>query len=80
MVTSVSLASTPGRSARSTNHPTSSMKSNAGSPVAGGCNLNRDIPDLLESGGFTVTEMDTAYLPSTPKFAGFNYWGSARRI
>lgn len=48
--------------------------------IAGGCNLNRDIPELLESGGFAVTEMDTAYLPSTPKFAGFNYWGSARRI
>ncbi|MAT93613.1 MAG: SAM-dependent methyltransferase [Halioglobus sp.] len=45
--------------------------------VCGGCNLNRDIPQLLERGGFQVAHMDTSYLPGTPRFAGFNYWGSA---
>ncbi|MEZ5572396.1 MAG: class I SAM-dependent methyltransferase [Halioglobus sp.] len=45
--------------------------------IAGGCNLNRDIPELLGQGGFAVSEMKASYLPSTPKFAGFNYWGSA---
>ena len=46
--------------------------------IAGGCNLNRDIPGLLQSGGFAVTELQSSYLPGTPRIAGFNYWGSAR--
>lgn len=46
--------------------------------LLGGCNLNRDIPSLLQAGGFDVMDMETAYLPGTPRFAGFNYWGSAR--
>jgi len=46
--------------------------------IAGGCQLNRDIPSLLTEGGFKVTQMDSMYLPSTPKFAGFNYWGTAQ--
>jgi ubiquinone/menaquinone biosynthesis C-methylase UbiE len=46
--------------------------------VAGGCNLNRAIPQLLQQGGFAIAELHTSYLPSTPKFAGYNYWGSAR--
>ncbi len=48
--------------------------------LCGGCNLNRDIPDLLQQGGFSVTQMDTMYLPSTPRFAGFNYWGEAQAL
>jgi SAM-dependent methyltransferase len=47
--------------------------------IAGGCHLNRDIPDLLGEGGFDITEMETMYLPSTPRFAGFNYWGVAEQ-
>ena len=46
--------------------------------VAGGCNLNRAIPNLLADAGFTIDDLDTMYLPNTPKIAGFNYWGSAR--
>lgn len=45
--------------------------------VFGGCHLNRKIPALLEEGGFRVTQLDTMYLPGTPGFAGFNYWGQA---
>ena len=45
--------------------------------ICGGCNLNRDIPQLLDAGGFAVTGMEKAYLPGTPRIAGFNYWGSA---
>ena len=44
---------------------------------AGGCNLNRDIPDLLWRNGFHFTEVETMYLPGTPKWSGFNYWGVA---
>jgi SAM-dependent methyltransferase len=47
--------------------------------IAGGCHLNRDIPQLLAAGGFMVSDMETGYLPGTPKFAGYNFWGSARR-
>jgi hypothetical protein len=46
--------------------------------IAGGCNLNRDIPALLGEGGFAVDNLERMYLPKTPRFAGFNYWGSAR--
>ena len=45
--------------------------------LAGGCNLNRDIPALLQAGGFAVHDLQTMYLPSTPRIAGFNYWGTA---
>ena len=47
------------------------------SALAGGCNLNRDVPELLREGGFHVDCLDTMYLPSTPRVAGFNFWGSA---
>lgn len=46
--------------------------------IGGGCNLNRDIPRLLEAGGFGVTSLDESYLPGTPRIAGYNYWGSAQ--
>jgi ubiquinone/menaquinone biosynthesis C-methylase UbiE len=45
--------------------------------IAGGCHLNRNIPELLGAGGFHVNEMNTAYLPGTPRFAGYNFWGTA---
>ena len=47
------------------------------SKLVGGCHLNRDIPGLLAEGGFDVRKLETMYLPSTPRFAGFNYWGYA---
>ena len=43
----------------------------------GGCNLNRDIPSLLNDAGFLVDNLETMYLPKTPKWFGYNYWGSA---
>ena len=46
--------------------------------LGGGCNLNRDIPALIEAAGFGIDNLETMYLPSAPRFAGFNYWGSAR--
>ncbi len=45
--------------------------------IAGGCHLNRNIPELIQSAGFSIQSMDEMYLPSTPKFAGYNYWGVA---
>ena len=45
--------------------------------IAGGCHLNRDIPRLIKTAGFKIDNLEQMYLPSTPKFAGYNYWGSA---
>ena len=45
--------------------------------IAGGCHLNRNIPDLISSAGFEIENMEQMYLPSTPSIAGYNYWGSA---
>ncbi|TAK88020.1 MAG: class I SAM-dependent methyltransferase [Betaproteobacteria bacterium] len=43
----------------------------------GGCHLNRDIPALIEQGGFRIASMDTMYLPGW-RPATFNYWGVAQ--
>ena len=43
----------------------------------GGCNLNRDIPNLLKETGFSVDNLETMYLPKAPKWLGYNYWGTA---
>ena len=45
--------------------------------IAGGCNINRKIPSLIQDSGFDIIEMEEMYLPSTPKIAGYNYWGYA---
>ena len=45
---------------------------------AGGCHLNRPIPELLRESGFGIETMDTMYLPSTPKLFAYNYWGVAK--
>ena len=45
--------------------------------IAGGCNLNRPIPRCLEEAGFKVENLETLYLPNTPRIAAFNYWGQA---
>jgi ubiquinone/menaquinone biosynthesis C-methylase UbiE len=46
-------------------------------PIAGGCNLNRPIDRLINSSGFHIDHLETGYLPKTPRFAGYNYWGHA---
>ncbi|MAZ88869.1 MAG: SAM-dependent methyltransferase [Cellvibrionaceae bacterium] len=45
--------------------------------IGGGCHLNRDIPKLLTEGGFDIKQLDSMYVPSTPKVAGYTYWGYA---
>ena len=45
--------------------------------IAGGCNINRDIPTLIEEGGFNITDLEQMYVPSTPKILGYTYWGAA---
>lgn len=45
--------------------------------VAGGCHLDRDIPALLEQGGFRVTELEHFYLEGEPRVVGSTYQGRA---
>jgi ubiquinone/menaquinone biosynthesis C-methylase UbiE len=47
--------------------------------LAGGCNLNRSIPVILEQSGFKSADMRTMYLPGW-KPATFNYWGTASYV
>ena len=46
--------------------------------IAGGCNLNRNIPKILESSGFEVYENNQMYIPGY-KFSSYNFWGEARK-
>ena len=44
--------------------------------LAGGCNVNRHIPRLLESSGFDVVVDERMYIPGV-RFLSYNYWGTA---
>jgi ubiquinone/menaquinone biosynthesis C-methylase UbiE len=45
--------------------------------LCGNCHVGRPIPKLIQDSGFRIEQMETMYLPGTPRFAGFNYWGDA---
>ena len=45
--------------------------------LAGGCNIDRKIPTLIQDSGFEIVELEEMYLPKTPKIVGYNYWGYA---
>ena len=45
--------------------------------VSGGCNMNRDIPGLIEGSGFRISIGERMYIPG-PKILSYNYWGSAK--
>lgn len=47
--------------------------------VFGGCNVNRDMPQLISGAGFHITQMESAYLPDGPRFASFMVWGEAEK-
>ena len=38
--------------------------------------MTRDIPSLIERGGFTITSDERMYIPG-PKVLCYNFWGSA---
>ena len=48
-------------------------------PLAGGCHLDRNIPALLSTGGFSVEELSEQYL-SGPRALTYMYSGWARPI
>ena len=43
---------------------------------AGGCNMNRDIPQLLAGAGFQIEDDNRMYIPGL-KSLSYNYWGAA---
>lgn len=45
--------------------------------VAGGCNLNRDIPAIIEAGQLAISKLDTYYGKGEPKVVGSLYEGVA---
>jgi ubiquinone/menaquinone biosynthesis C-methylase UbiE len=47
--------------------------------LAGGCNLNRPVSELLKDAGFDVPDLQTMYIPGW-RPACFNYWGTARPL
>jgi len=44
---------------------------------AGGCNMDRDIPALLEAGGFVIEDDNRMYIPGI-RALSYNFWGAAR--
>lgn len=47
-------------------------------PLAGGCHLNREMPGLIESAGFTIDRLDRGYRPG-PRWLTYLYSGVATR-
>ena len=45
--------------------------------LAGGCQLNRSIDQLIERAGLRLVELETGYLIDGPRFATFHYRGRA---
>ena len=44
--------------------------------LGGGCHLNREIPKLIEQGGFRIEKLEARYIPGW-RPASYNYWGTA---
>ncbi len=47
-------------------------------PMAGGCHLDRDIPELIRAGGFIIEDISAEYLPG-PRPMSYVYSGSANK-
>lgn len=46
---------------------------------SGGCNMNRDIPELIREGGFEITDDQRMYIPGF-RVLTYNYWGAAEVV
>lgn len=47
-------------------------------PIAGGCHLTRNVEALISAAGWRIDHAEHMYLPGTPRWAGYNVWGSAK--
>ena len=45
--------------------------------MACGCNIQRDIPALIEAGGMAVDHLETFYAKGDPKILGWTFQGRA---
>jgi ubiquinone/menaquinone biosynthesis C-methylase UbiE len=45
--------------------------------IGDGCHLNRPIGSMVEDEGFQISELETFYMPKTPRFAGYMFRGIA---
>jgi ubiquinone/menaquinone biosynthesis C-methylase UbiE len=48
--------------------------------IACGCNMNREIPDLVRAGGMEIEELETFYAKGDPKILGWTFRGVAAPI
>jgi ubiquinone/menaquinone biosynthesis C-methylase UbiE len=44
--------------------------------LSGGCHINREIPAMIEAGGFEIRDLETMYIPGV-KVLSYNFWGAA---
>jgi len=44
-----------------------------------GCHVTRDIPSLIDEGGFVIEQMEAGYLAPFPKSGSYCWWGLAAR-
>ena len=47
--------------------------------LAGGCNMNRDIPKLITDAGFKLDNDERMYIPG-PRVLSYNFWGCASPV
>jgi ubiquinone/menaquinone biosynthesis C-methylase UbiE len=47
--------------------------------ISGGCNLNRDLPDILVRNGFRTDKMHQGYFPGW-KATSYHFWGTATPV
>jgi len=57
--------------------PSGGMRRLASKRLAGGCNMHRDIPALLDESGFALEDDNRSHIPGLCVLS-YDYWGSAR--
>ena len=45
--------------------------------IAGGCNLNRPVKQMIENSGFAIQQHNSEYLKKSPRFASYMTYGQA---
>jgi SAM-dependent methyltransferase len=48
--------------------------------IAGGCHLTRPISTAIAAAGFRLGQVDSMYVPKTPRIAAWNEWGAATPV
>ena len=48
--------------------------------IAGGCHLTRPVATAIAAAGFRLGQVDSMYVPKTPRIAAWNEWGAATPV